>query len=465
MLYSPGASKFRFILLGDAGVTTAIVVGGGIGGIISALVLRRNFDKVLLVERAPRLGGLLQTSRLQDGLAFDFGTHFAATTGIDDLDGLLFDFVDPAGWYEFDYLKAGNYFGGALNEQGAFIDVRRLPRERYLQGLEQLLLAMPGSDEPANLQQQLVDNYGAGFAEQVFAPVLHKLFGVGPEALAPNAHVLFGMKRLMLLSADASRELKRSALYDERIAFHSPTEGVNSARVFYPRSGGIGRWIDGLTDKLKAAGVEILTGRFVQGIDHANGRVSGVTLDDGRHSDCDRLVWTVPSFLLAKAAGIEAPMSPPQLRHTSLFHFIFDRPFSTDLHYLYVYDPEHSVFRVTLYPNVAGEQHDGSSGFHCTAEILSDGSEPMDVLAEHARRDLVDMGLVAAEAVCRYVEHEALPAGFPVLSSAFVAASREQAGFLSGQFDNVHLLGKSSGAAFFMNDVLREAYDTLSGVA
>ena len=444
---------------------TAIVVGGGIGGILSALLLRRRFDTVLLVERAPRLGGLLQTAREADGLAFDFGTHFAATTGCTDLDDLLFDFVNAEDWYEFDYLKAGNYFAGALNECGAFIDARRLPHDIYLAGLEQLLLAMPGNAPPADLQRQLTDTYGGVYTEQIFTPVLKKLFGTGPEHLATDAHLLFGMKRLMVLSAEAGRELKHSPRYDDRIAYHSPTEGVNGARVFYPRRGGIGRWVDGLTDKLHAAGVEILTGRAVQHIDHVDGKVDAVTLDDGRYAHCDRLVWTVPPFLLAKAARIDAPMCPPKIRHTSLFHFVFDRPFNTDLHYLYVYDPVYSTFRITLYPNVAGERHEGSSGYHCTAEILSDGSEPLDVLARRARQDLYDMGLVAKDSVCREVAREALPAGFPVLSSEFVGASRAQASFLADQFDNLHLLGKASGTSFFMNDVLREAYDTLGKVA
>lgn len=442
-------------------MATAIIVGGGIGGIASALLLRRSYQRVLLVERAPRLGGLLQTAREQDGLAYDFGTHFAATTGIADLDDLLFDFVSGDEWHEFDYLKAGNYFAGGLNENGAFIDASCLQRDVYLEGLEKLLDAMPGEEEPTDLHQQLVETYGSVYAEHIFEPVLRKLFGVDSRHLAPEAHVLFGMKRVMVASAEASRELKRSPLYDQRIAFHNAYEGVNPARVFYPRAGGIGRWVEGLTAKLRKAGVEILTGRSVEHVDHSNGRVRSLALDDGQSFECDRLIWTVPPFLLAKAAEIEVPSCPPRLRHTSLFHFVFDRPFSTDLHYFYVYDPRHSVFRVTLYPNIGGQEN-AAGKYHCTAEVLSDGTRPLAELTEQAREDLYAMGIVPADAHCHAVGQDLPPSGFPVLTGDFVKASRAQSREIASRFDNLHLLGKASGASFFMNDVLREAYLTLS---
>lgn len=443
-------------------MTTAIVVGGGIGGIVSALLLKRHYDNVLLVERAAVPGGLLRTSHTRDGLSFDFGTHFIATTGLDDLDELLFDFVNAEDWYEFDYLKAGHYHGGLLNGNSTFIDARSLPRQTYLEGLEQMLLATPSDETPVNLEQQLDDTYGVIFRTQLFTPVLQKLFGVEPQQLAPDAHLLFGLQRLLILSADASRELKNLPRYDQCIAFHQLDEGVNQASVFYPRHGGIGRWIDGLTEKLSAAGVEMLTGHFVQGVSHQNGQIDSITLDDGRHLDCNQLVWTVPPFLLAKAADLDVPMHAPQLRHTRLFHFIFDRPFTTDLHYLYVHDPAMSAFRVTLYSNVAGQDHDPEHGYHCTVEVLSDGKEDASLLSERIHNELIAMGLVSEDAVCRYINNEALAAGFPVLSQEFVAAGKQQADCLTRQLNNLHLLGKSSGSAFFMNDVLREVYDALN---
>jgi len=443
-------------------MATAIVVGGGIGGIVSALLLKQKYERVLLVERALVPGGLLRTSHTQDGLSFDFGTHFIATTGLDTLDELLFNFVDSENWYEFDYLKAGNYYGGSLNQNSTFIDARRLPRQTYLEGLEGMLLAMPLDETPVNLEQQLDNTYGVIFREQLFTPVLNKLFGVEPQQLAPDAHRLFGLQRLLILSAVASRELKNSSLYDQCIAFHRFDEGVNRAKVFYPRQGGIGCWVDGLTKKLAEAGVEMLTGHFVQHVNHQEGQIDGITLNDGRHMACEQLVWTVPPFLLAKAAGLEVPIHAPQLRHTSLFHFIFDRPFSTDLHYLYVHEPDMTSFRVTLYPNVAGQSHDPEQGHHCTVEVLSDGSEEMSLLSKRVRNELVTMGLVSENAVCRYTKNEALAAGFPVLSHEFVTAGKRQVDCLTHQFNNLHLLGKSSGSAFFMNDVLREVHDVLN---
>ena len=117
---------------------TVIVVGSGIAGILSALLLKRKFGKVYLIEQKDHLGGLLYSYKTEGG-EFDYGTHFLRDTGVSELDEILFEDMSSEKWLILGNLKAGNYFCSTLNEKSPFVDTRLLPEEMYHKWMMQLL--------------------------------------------------------------------------------------------------------------------------------------------------------------------------------------------------------------------------------------------------------------------------------------------------------------------------------------
>ena len=93
-----------------------VIVGGGIAGLLSALMYAKSGAKVSLIENSGEIGGLLRSYVSPDGYSFDFGTHFLRETGLKELDKLLFGELCPLTWQSFNVLKNGNYFCGKLNE-------------------------------------------------------------------------------------------------------------------------------------------------------------------------------------------------------------------------------------------------------------------------------------------------------------------------------------------------------------
>ena len=70
-----------------------IVVGGGVSGLTAAVLLAKSGREVLLLEKAPRIGGSLARFRRQ-GVAFDTGFHF---TGAFRENGVLRDMMSVLG--------------------------------------------------------------------------------------------------------------------------------------------------------------------------------------------------------------------------------------------------------------------------------------------------------------------------------------------------------------------------------
>jgi phytoene dehydrogenase-like protein len=62
--------------------TNCVVVGGGLCGLFSSIVLADKFEKVYLVERDDECGGLLRSSADDRGIVYDQGTHIPEETTI-----------------------------------------------------------------------------------------------------------------------------------------------------------------------------------------------------------------------------------------------------------------------------------------------------------------------------------------------------------------------------------------------
>jgi hypothetical protein len=318
-------------------------------------------------------------------------------------------------WQEHRVVRAGNHFAGRLNAESPCLDVRGLP------GIDALLAAPASAPGAATLQEQLDALYGPALAAAAFAPAVAKLFGRPAAELAPDAHLLFLLPRVIALDPAKVRALKADPRLDGKLAFHSYREPPPTTSSWYPRAGGIGRWIELLEAELRASGVEVLTGESVAAIGDGGRRVR---LASGRSEDCSLLAWSTPLFECLRTAGVKAPSAAPALQQTVLHHLVFDRPFATDLHYAACYDPAFSPFRVTLYPSLRGEGGQ-EAPYNCTVETLTaPGAAPASPSAVAA--ELAAMGFVPSSARLLDSRVETVPGGFPVATPAFRAACAAQ---------------------------------------
>lgn len=431
-----------------------VVVGAGLPGIAASLALAKAGREVVLVDAAPEIGGLLRSYEA-DGGVYDYGTHFANRTGIDELDESLFG-GHEAEWTEFPVLRAGNFWEGRLNESSDNPDLNAAGRETHDRCLAELLAASGwhGEDAPENARACLLAEFGPGLVEGFFDPVLRKFTGATSADLHPEAHLLFNLKRFAVLDAAATAELKQSSRFDAKVAYHHRDHFGGHRPCLYPREGGIGRWIAQLESKLEDARVRVVKGCGIRGIATSEGRVE--SLDLGAETIAvDALVWGVAPAAFCHAAGLPIEGTRPLSRSTVLVGMECDRPFLSDLHYLTVFDPELASFRVTLYPNFRKEPR-----HLATVEFMVDpaGASGRDwqslALLELKRMGLAEPGTAAL------ASHERIiPVGFPVPTAVSVAGLAAQAARVS-EYANVRLIGRASGAGWFLDGLIRNAHAT-----
>ena len=440
-----------------------VIVGASLAGFVSGLVLSARGHQVTFVDTAERPGGLLGSIANETGESFDFGAHFLRETGDAELDAEVFPSEIRDRLFAFDYLHAGCHFRGQLRAESAFVDARVLPITEYQRGMLELLECWPAADARyAHLDAQLQSTFGSGFTESIFRPALQKLFGCDLRQLAPGAHELFGLSRLVALSPEATRGLKAIPSLDNRLAFHSNKEGISSRKSLYPRRGGVGQWIEFLQRRLQERGARFALGQPIDRIEIEDRRATALLLRSGQRIATTHVLWALPPALYLRAA-IAEPGSPPKMRKVTLVHLSYAQAFATDLFYFTSYDDQSPLFRCTLYANV---QRPASAERHrATVELLSDAGETLADPVGLCHAELARIGVLSDPRPPEWSQVVEIPFGFPVLTPEYTQVGAAQIEKARGCADNVEFIGRSAGSSFFMHDVMLHAQRTAAELA
>lgn len=434
----------------------SVVVGAGLPGIVASFILARTGREVLLLDSAPSIGGLLRSYDVA-GFSFDYGTHFANKTGIEDLDDFLFGGFESE-WREFPFLKAGNFWNGKLNEVSENPDLNALGREKHNRCLLEVLVAQGwrGGSVADNAREFLVSEYGPYLVEVFFDPVLRKFTGLSSESLHHQVNLLFNLRRFAVLDCHATSELKRSSCYDRKISFHHRDNFKGHRPSLYPRVGGIGNWIEQLETKMHQYGIKVVLDAKIERISISMDKVDKLVFNS-KEIPLDELVWGVAPAAFLNLARIKADCRKPSARATVLVGLEMNRPLETTCYFFTVFDDTFKSFRTTVYDN-----------FRCaptrrhavTVEFMVDpcevGSFDWSRLAES---ELRGMGVLSSSTKIVGSHKKVVANGFPVQTNTSVDALANQSSVIK-EFKNVGLVGRGNGKGWFLDGLLRDAYET-----
>ena len=316
-----------------------VIVGGGICGLFSSILLADLFENVYLVEKDQKCGGLLKSIEDDSGVLFDQGTHVPNTTLVPEIDNILFGEEKDRHlyWHDLGKLRSGNYFAGNWNLINYMLDVRNLPEEIYQKGIIELL-SLTDPSQAEDIVTFLNETIGPTFVSNAIAPIVKKLYGsdVDLSKLATNSSVrYFGLSRLLALDPIVSKKLKELPVFDGKLAYHN-VQDYNQRLAqdktleptnYYPKNyNGVGFWVDHLIAQAEKKDVKLLTDEYISIINHKGKNIKSVCLGKcGKEIDCDLLFWTVPPSLALKAAKLKVKQYDITFRSACIFHFNIDK--------------------------------------------------------------------------------------------------------------------------------------------
>lgn len=434
------------------------VVGGGIAGLYAALFLANRKFNVHLVESSAELGGLLRSVPTTEGFEFDCGAHFLRDTGIKEIDEDIFYTLGEE-WQRLPFLKIGTFYNEQFYDKSPFISAHHLSESDYLKGLSEFL-SLPPSQDYENCYDYLARRFGKTYTEKLFREPIEKFYTEKLEKLAPLAPRFFDLIRIICLTPESAREIKKSPWYDARVGFHNYTEGLAGIYNYYPATGGIGKYIDFLKGKLLAKGVKIHLSNSLEMCEFKDKKINSIKLKSGESIVTDHVVWTLPVPALNKVANVKYETPKMKFKTSVLVDLASDKMFQTDVFYAVCYSGKYNSFRIFFYPN-ANKELQVKGQYSTCVEVITDFDKTDNVSCESIFNELKLMKFLPEDAKMTFHRKRSESAGFPVYSTEFVNESAKLRKFAEDSYSNVTLVGKSNGKIFFMNDTLVDTYKTL----
>lgn len=469
---------------------TYVIVGGGIAGLMIARMIRAHRDPgadIVVVERESHFGG--QYSCVDygaEGGCFDHGMHVYYDACIPEVDDLFTSLLPDSDWHFYEQnLKdaAGIFFNGRLQTGTPWVDLRSWPEDKLRSALADILLAVrdaPAAGAPADdAYAWLLRHYGRTLADEVYTPILQKLYFHHPSQLSPQVIKLSAMNRAVLFDEPVMLDLMRSEGLRARLGYPDqytlPPYRSRNQRAIYPRRYGFHHVMDRLRDVVAGEGTRLLASSMVDGLAVHDARVDSLRIrrQDGSIetiADVAALYWTSGLPPLAKALGVDFSDLAVDGRPAGWYvHFLLDRPPAMDrLYYFYSFEPGTRTFRITNYsaycPAAASER-----GWPLCMEFWSNpgDSADMSVVIEAATRELQQYGVIDSPQRIRFRNAVRVGAGagvpLPTAKNArSLATLRTRIRALG--LRNAHAAGVlAEPDVFFVPEVLSDAWHKVAG--
>lgn len=383
--------------------TKFLVLGGGISGLTAAKALQEKQQEYLLLERCPSLGGLTRTVEVGE-FCFDYTGHFLHLCRYDTPADIPYASLRNEDWQQVNR-KSFCYVAGKMITAPIQYNLRELPPE-CLASCIQSYDARPGLPRSGNptFRDYIVSGFGQVLADMFLIPQNEKTMATSLDRLSIKA-----VKRFF---PPPDEELVRAGM---RTDCQNP-EQYNS-KFWYPKTGGIGLLIDGLSKGLQNKCVN----QEVVAIDCSK---RTLYTRGGASFNWDMLLPSMPLKELCLAVNNqELIKAATTLTHSATISFNIGlrgalAPPLQDAHWVYVSDRSIPFYRVGCYSNIGnGTCAVGYSSMY--VEVGMPGSEVQKVdivndLQPRVFKALKDLGWLRSQDVvctaihvmgCAYVHH------------------------------------------------------------
>jgi oxygen-dependent protoporphyrinogen oxidase len=294
-------------------VPKIVIIGGGISGLSAAYYLAKGGAACTILESRPRLGGVIQTERVE-GCTIEAGPDSflaakpAAMDLIRDL-GLADQVIGSNDHLRKTYVRRGGRLVPLPDGFMMMVPTKILPlvttpllswSTKIRMGLE-LLRSPKAKAGDESVSEFIEEHYGAEAVDYLAEPLLSGIYGGNPSELS----VTSVLPRFVELARQYG-SLTRGVLAQRAKARSKSPAGAQPEPLFRTLKGGLGQMIDAITASIRGK-VDILQGR-AQAVERSEGGFR-IRLD-GDWMQADQLVVACEAHsATGLAAGLDGRLS------------------------------------------------------------------------------------------------------------------------------------------------------------
>jgi protoporphyrinogen oxidase len=461
-----------------------VIVGSGLSALMLARMIQLYRDpdaSIVIVERDEVIGGQYGGFDYGPNGYFDIGMHIYYESNIPEIDSLFTDLLPEDEWHilEGNYKDIqGLFYNGKLQTGTPSVDLRSLPEEKWKKYVAEIFFAIKNNEEnkaqtSLNAYEVLKSHFGNVIADEIFVPILEKLYLTHPENLDELATLFTPLSRVALFDKEIMLDLMRADGIRDRISYPDqltmPPYRKNEYRGFYPKKFGMFRVLEKLKLLLEDNGVQFVTSSTITNLDIEEKTVKSITISGKNINpaiiNVKEIFWTagLPSLAVALKINLSDLINDKKHTEAMYVNILFDKePQMEKLYYFYCFDKGYRSFRVTNYsnycPSAAGER-----GYPVCVEYWT---QPNDSTTEvHvtsvAITELKSFGIIDESYTVLFSKVEKLGGvGFPLPSIKNIENMKEIGGRINKcAVKNLIPTGVLSGKnVFFLKDILADTY-------
>ncbi len=423
----------------------ALVLGGGLGGMIAARLLAARGCAVTLLEAGPALGAGWRSLATPFGAA-DLGIRVPRESGVAWADALIFH-EHGLDWHRIGALpREAHVVAGRLRGETGCLDARGLDPALLATARAELIARAetpdPGAAAP-DLAARFRATHGPTLLDAVLRPACLSLLGAEPEFLAPLAAQGRLPLRIVVAERAETERLHHLGHLAARLAHPRAADAPRGSGGDYlhPREGGIGAWTAALEAALRRAGVTIRTRARLAGLSSLGGRIRGAWMLDGSDLACELFVLAAPPRALPDLPDVPEMGMPVAAQLVAI-----EGGGPPPLEWLVSYDPTTPFIRLGFPDRFEGRDPPRGAPWR----VIAESRQPTPVAPT-----LGGLGLLPRGA--RVVADVPLGTGRFAVETVESRAAREAALACLAGFDNAMVLRGATGGHALVGEIVADA--------
>jgi protoporphyrinogen oxidase len=350
-----------------------IIAGGGLSALMLARMIKLYRDpgaNIILVEKDENTGGQYGSYDYKEFGYFDIGMHIYYESCIPEIDKIFTELLPEDEW---NILEGNNkdiqglFYNGKLQKDTPCVDLRNLPEEQWIKYVSDIFLTIKENQnktlpENCSAYDVLVHHFGKALTDDIFVPVLTKLYLTHPDKLDELATLFTPLTRIALFDTELMLDLMKSDQIRARIAYPDqltlPAYRTNPYRGFYPKRFGMFRVLEKLRSALESDGVRFLTSSVISCLELDGSKATSVTVKNNNGAEekiwVNEIFWAagLPSLAHSLKTDMSDLVNEKKQTESMYVNLLFDKlPEMGKLYYFFCFDKGYRAFRVTNYIN------------------------------------------------------------------------------------------------------------------